>query len=97
MSAILNVLTKYGIRYINTRDRWFHHLYTIILFTNIQNFTTFKTNIGHACTHLNVFHMVILNIVTIFQNVDIFENCCDILYLVCRVEMVKQHIRVALH
>ena len=45
-------------------------------------FTNKLTNTRHVCTYLNVLLMVIPNIVTKFQNLDIFSTIC--VNLICR-------------
>ena len=53
-----------------------------IVSQNFWNFTNFLTNTRHVWTNLNAFLMVIPNIVTKFQNFDIFEHFLTFCY--CR-------------
>ena len=50
---------------------WFYHTNCFFVFSN----TTYTQPISGTCTCLNVFSMVISNIVTELQNADLFTKC----------------------
>ena len=60
---------------------------------NTQNFTHFKLNSRHVCTYLNVFPVVIQNIVMKFNYLVIFWTFCELLDLssahACRAQNVN--------
>ena len=65
------------------RGHWFPHPLKIVLFHNIPEISQIsKSNTRHVCTYINAFLMVIPNIFTKFQNLDIFEHF--VTFLDCR-------------
>ena len=68
------------------RGHWFYHPYHYrFVAQNSQNYTNVYINTSHICTYLNIFLMMIHNIVTKFQNVDVFGHF--VTFLTCRLLM----------